>query len=82
MSNYIQVGYVCDKSKGHAVLYGMEDACQSHAVAPIVIVDPGDPNINMQDVAEDMAQWLAALERDAEKWRWHLVDQRREKQWQ
>lgn len=74
MSDYIQVGYVCEKSKGHAVLYGMEDACQSHAIAPIVIVDPGDPRINMQQVAEDMADWLAALERDAALWRYQQLE--------
>ena len=74
MSNHIQVGYVCDKNRGHAVLHGMEDACQSHAVAPIVIVDPGDPSVDMRKVAEDMAEWLGALERDAEKWRWEHGD--------
>ena len=74
MSDYIQVGYVCDKNKGHVVLYGMEDACQSHAVAPIVILDPGDPNIDMREVAYDMALWLADLERDAALWRYQQLE--------
>jgi len=74
MSDYIQVGYVCDKNRGHVVLYGMEDACQSHAVAPIIILDPGDPRINMQEVADDMAAWLANLERDAALWRYQQLE--------
>lgn len=74
MSEHVQVGYVCDKGSGHIVLYGMEDACQSHAIAPIVIVDPGESRIDMQSVAEDMALWLADLERDASLWRYQQLE--------
>lgn len=74
MNSHIQVGYVCDKNKGHVVLYGMEDACQSHAVAPIVILAPSSSSINMRGVADDMARWLADLERDAALWRYQQLE--------
>jgi hypothetical protein len=76
MSEPIKIGYICEKSGGHAVFYGMEDSCGSHDTADIVIVPTGGNGreIDYAKVAKDLADWLARLERDAEKWRWAQYD--------
>jgi hypothetical protein len=76
MSDPIKIGYICEKSGGHAVFYGMEDSCGSHDTADIVIIPTGGNGreIDYIEVAKDTAEWLARLERDAEKLRWHEYD--------
>lgn len=76
MSEPIKIGYICEKSGGHAVFYGMDDSCGSHDTADIAIIPTGGNGrgIDYAEVAKDTAEWLADLERDAVNWRWHEYD--------
>lgn len=81
MSERMEVGYICEKGRGHFSLAGMSDhgACRSHIAGYIYIELDGSGVRDLLDIvtlASDLKDWVQNAEAALDKQAWDGLTER------